>query len=343
MTLPTFPFAPGREFTSVAAGGLIVADRIADTYRDYSGARVFIVGGSVSRGCADRYSDLEIGVFWDGAVPLAERRDAVSRLGGELWTIDRDGRHMEHFGLYDVETGDGGDGGDGAFTGSCMVSMNHNTIAEMEETLQAVLDRWDTNPEFQELLFAVRHSVPLLGKDLVSAWNERSSTFPDELAARIVQENLSFGPWFIPQAYAARNDHLLLNRHFLTIAQHLIRLLLGLNRLYLPSTEFKWLDQTMERMTITPPRLPERLRAVFQTSDLKAAWRELNALMFEALDLVDAHLPLVNTHSFVPGNPEINTNWARKRWDPLPPYTLMGNIGQGMRIGAGTDTPGPGS
>jgi hypothetical protein len=331
MTIPAFPFLSNREITPIAAGGLTVANRIADIYRDYSHARVFIVGGSVSRGCADSYSDLEIGVFWDGAIPTEERRDAVSRLGGELWTMDRDGRHMEHFGLYELDN----------FTGSCMVSMNHNTVAEMEETLQAVLERWETNPDFQELLFAVQHSVPLHGHDLVSAWNERAASFPEELAARIVQENLSFGPWFIPQAYAARNDFLLLNRHFLTIAQHLIRLLLGLNRLYLPSSEFKWLDQTIKRMTITPTRLPERLRTVFQTPDLAFAWRELNALMFETLDLIDIHLPLVNTRSFVPDHPEINTDWARKRWDPLPSYTLMGNVGQGVTVGTGADISGP--
>jgi hypothetical protein len=308
--------------TLVSVGGLAVAQKIADAYRDYPNARAFLVGGSVSRRCADQYSDLEIGVFWEGEVPAQERRDAVSRLGGELWTIDRDGRFMEHFGLYALETNEG------SFIGSCMVSMNHNTVADMEDTLLAVLERCDTNPDFQELLFAVQHSIPLRGNDLVTQWNARTALFPEELAAKIVQQNLSFGPWFIPQAYAARNDFLILHQHFRTVVQHLVRLLLGLNRLYLPSTEFKWLDQTLAQLTLTPPHLSERLRLVFQTTDLPDGWRKLQALIFETLNLVDAHLPLVNTCSFLPDHPDISTDWARKRWDPLPPYTLMEKIGE---------------
>ncbi len=51
--------------------------------------------------------------------------------------------------------------------------------------------------------------------------------------------------------------------------------------------------------------------------------------MFETLDLVDMHLPLVNTQAFVPNRPEINTDWARRNWNPYPPYTLLQNIGAG--------------
>jgi len=309
--------------TSVSEGGLAIARQIATIYQAYPDVRAFIVGGSVSRGCADEYSDLEIGVFWEGTVPQEERRDAIDHLGGDLWTMDRDGRFMEHFGLYALETEAG------KFTGSCMVSMNHTTVAAMESTLTAVLDRHETSAELQELIFAVQNAVTLQGEELVANWQHRAVTFPEELAARIVQENLSFGPWFIPESYILRKDPLVLYRHFLTIEQHLVRLLLGLNRLYLPSSEFKWLDQSLKRMKIAPTKLPERLRSVFQTQDLFESWRELKALMFETLDLVDQHLPRVNSCSLIPNRPEINTQWARQCWNPLPPYMLMKAIGEG--------------
>jgi len=299
--------------TLASEGGLTIASRIAAVYRDYPAAIVFLVGGSVARGCADGYSDLEIGIFWEGEIPTKERRDAITRLGGELLTMDRDGRSMEHFGLFEIETESG------PITGYCMVSMNHNTITEMESILDAVLDHYETNAEYQELIFAVQHAVVLYGNDMVADWNRRAATFPSALSARIVQENLAFGGWFIPESYLLRDDPLILQRHFLTIIQHLIRLLLGLNRLYLPSSEFKWLDQAIARMTIAPPHLPERLREVLYSHDRGHAWIILKSLIYETLDLVDAHLP---------NHPEIDTKQARQHWNTVAPYTLLNNVGQ---------------
>lgn len=322
MSTPTNPLISPQAFSSVSEGGLLIARQIADAYRSYPAARVFLVGGSVSRGCADGYSDLEIGVFWEGDVPTKERHDAITRLDGELWTMDRDGRRMEHFGLYATEVGGG------SVQGRCMVSMNHNTVAEMEKALDAVLNQWNTNAELQELIFAVQYAVILHGGALVSDWQARAAAFPNELAAKIVQENLSFGAWFIPESYIARNDFLVLYRHFFLVEQHLVRLLFGLNRLYLPSSDFKWLEASIESMSIVPDRLPERLRAAFQTADLDTAWRDLKSLILETLDLIDVHLPLVNARSFIPNRPEINTDWARQNWNPASPYTLMHRAGQ---------------
>jgi hypothetical protein len=41
-----------------------------------------LVGGSVARGFADRYSDIEIGVFWDTLPSIEERAAARERAGG---------------------------------------------------------------------------------------------------------------------------------------------------------------------------------------------------------------------------------------------------------------------
>jgi hypothetical protein len=54
----------GNDRVEVSKGGLALAQHIAPVYFDNPKVRVVMVGGSVSRGCADQYSDLDIGVFW---------------------------------------------------------------------------------------------------------------------------------------------------------------------------------------------------------------------------------------------------------------------------------------
>jgi predicted nucleotidyltransferase len=50
--------------TQVSQGGLAIANQIAAAYRDNPNVLVVMVSGSVARGHADSYSDLEIGIFW---------------------------------------------------------------------------------------------------------------------------------------------------------------------------------------------------------------------------------------------------------------------------------------
>ena len=47
----------------ISTGGLALAEQIVTTYIDSPSIKAAMVGGSVSRGYADRYSDLEIGGF----------------------------------------------------------------------------------------------------------------------------------------------------------------------------------------------------------------------------------------------------------------------------------------
>lgn len=47
-----------------------------------------MLAGSASRGCADRYSDIEMGVFWDGPPSDEERMAHIEPAGGMFWELD---------------------------------------------------------------------------------------------------------------------------------------------------------------------------------------------------------------------------------------------------------------
>ncbi len=100
----------------------------------------------------------------------------------------------------------------------------------------------------------------------------------------------------------------------------------GLNRVYYPTSHAKWMDWLIRQMLIVPPNLSERLRSVFQV-DAESAWNELKVLVGETLFLVERQM--LDIDKPVPGEknpPHVNMAWAKKRWIPHPPYSLMQNI-----------------
>jgi hypothetical protein len=66
-----------------------------------------------------------------------------------------------------------------------------------------------------------------------------------------------------------------------------------LNRIY-HHGELKRLDRLVERMAIVPAYLSDRLRQILQAEPL-AAVDQIQALIEETLDLIDRHLPEVET------------------------------------------------
>src|SRR5215475_13806234 len=69
--------------------------------------QAIMLGGSASRGNADSYSDIEIGVFWSEAPTEADRLAPIEPCGGEFWELDsynaEDDVWMEQWGLGGVK------------------------------------------------------------------------------------------------------------------------------------------------------------------------------------------------------------------------------------------------
>lgn len=301
--------------TTVSKGGLALAKVIAQPYSGEPGVEAVMVGGSVALGRADQYSDLEIGVFWTHPPSVETRKRAIQHIGGEIWAFDRTPGN-ELYGLEDV-TVDGR-----RYIGTAMISTHHLTTGKADEWLFEVVDLFETSLEKQQLAFTIQHGVPLYGEEWLQERKAKTHNYPRELAIKMVQENLWFGPWFCPEAFAARDDLLVLHQHIIWIEQGILKVLAGLNRIYYPSPEHKWMDGLIEEMRLAPSSISARLKQALR-SDPLAAWEELRALMNETLSLVEAHLPDVDRVSLFESHPEVNIDWARRRWETSPPYSLM--------------------
>ncbi len=311
-----------QEMNEISRAGLEIARAVSKVYSENSKVRAVIAGGSVSRGYADEFSDLEIGVFWGSQPTDEERKDAISRIGSDIWMFEsfEGGKASEHVGLSEMTIGSK------CFGGTLMVAPNHLTVDTAEQRVNALIDHLDTTSRNYELASAIRYGIPLHGHVLVEQWKGKVTAFPTHLSIKLVQQNLWLGPWFNWVAYAQRGDHLVLAQHLIWMQQRIVDVLAALNREYVPSPEYKWVHQLIDRFDLKPTDCASRLRATLATADISAAARGLVDLGMEVIDLVETHLPQVNETSLVEGHPEINTSWARQRWAPEPAYTLITNI-----------------
>lgn len=205
-----------------------LAERFAAGYRGLAGVRAVLLSGSVARGLADRWSDIELMVFWDGEPSEAARREAISHGGGTLvtaWEFDEDNAEWSDDVLLDgVE-----------------VQVSHRVVAVTEGWLADVTSAADPDLVKQDLVALIRFGVPMLGLDVIGRWRRQTAEYPPELALAMVQAHLSFRSGWQRRKLLDRGDLLPLYADLVDTARNVVLVLLGLNRVYFPHLGFKWL------------------------------------------------------------------------------------------------------
>jgi predicted nucleotidyltransferase len=110
---------------------LALAEEIGGAYASNDNAQVVMVAGSVGRGSADRYSDVEVDVYYAESPTEAERIAAVQRCGGTVELLAEDDDEWEE--QMSI-------GGFHAHTSTFLV-------VTMEQYLREVVDRCALAPE----------------------------------------------------------------------------------------------------------------------------------------------------------------------------------------------------
>lgn len=248
---------------------------VAPIYLADPRVRAVMVGGSVARGWADRYSDVEVGVFWEEFPAPETFRAAMERARGSDWELDP---YSEAEDVWYEEYAVAG----------LKIDLRHMTVARMGAVLDAVVTGGDASGERQQILSAMQYGAPLSGADLFATWRETAARYPDTLARAMVNKHLALNPWYFVTMLAERGDLHLVYGAFHQATEAVFSALMGLNRLYHPGS--KWLEQTLATLALTPPDLASRLRGVFRAEPLVGA-EEMARIIEETFDLVEAALP----------------------------------------------------
>src|SRR5688572_26390011 len=154
---------------------LILARQIAPAYIQNPKAQAIAVTGSVARGWADIYSNLEISIFWSETPSEAECQAAQESFDTLALHPYRNGRWLERGEVEGIK-----------------IELNQLLVETVEQCLAEVVDHYDPATENQLLLASIQHSLPLHGAPLIEAWRVRAASYPPQLAQAMIQQNLQF-------------------------------------------------------------------------------------------------------------------------------------------------------
>jgi predicted nucleotidyltransferase len=254
-----------------------LARRIAAAHVEETEPRAALLVGSAARGVADRYSDLDLILYYD-ELPSDEAIGRVrERLGGRDVRVIHarsDEGYAESFRL-----------------GGAECQLGFTPIPAWETELDRIFAGEDLESPLPKVLDALLAGIPLHGAETIERWRDRARAYPDELRRRVVEHHWRFFPlWYFEDRVAARDAVLWRQQILVDAAFDLLAVLAALNRLWFSSFELKRMRALTDRMRIAPPNLAERVERLFEVEP-RAAGEELEALVRETRELVAAELP----------------------------------------------------
>jgi hypothetical protein len=251
-----------------------IGARAARPYADNPAVAAVLLAGSVARGLADEFSDIELDVYWRRPPTDAERIAAVEGVGWERVYAEVD----EH------------EWADGYRIDGVKLDISGFLTSTIDDYLSAALQRADTEPELQVRITALLHGQSFHGAPLIGEWRDRCSTYPTSLAVAMVAKGMALRPQERLEMLVARDDVLLLHRDLVDNLQGLLDALFGLNRVFTPHPFHKWLAWEATLLPHKPVDLVRRIRWLLGAPPSEAV-NEMVALAEETFDLVAAHLP----------------------------------------------------
>lgn len=259
-----------------------------DAYATQVGVDAVMLSGSTARGDADRWSDVEVGVFWSRP-PSSDERSAVAEAvrAAELRMV--------------TEPDSGAPWYDHIFLGAprpygLMVEVVHTLTDAAQDTVDTVLESCIPDPAALDAVKGIADAGEIVGSraDLVDRWRSRARIYPRDLAIAVVERYGVIEQFWRWRMLVDRDNPLLIAREFTRVASQLLYVVHALNGRYCghPS-HVKRLDALEHDLPLAPNRLSTRLRRAFTLPTPDGA-EILRGLVEETYDLVEVHLPEVD-------------------------------------------------
>ena len=237
-----------------------------------------VLTGSASRGVADKYSDIEM-MFYVDALPAREDREA--------WLHDA--------GAFDVmlDTESPGDSEVWAtfYISDIAVEAGWRVITEHEKDLDDIIAGKVVAHGPLTLAWITTHAVSLRSIGHLPRWQRKLSHYPEVLTQKIIDSINEY--WTIPQGFAirwallARDEPMALTHRLVGEVQFVLRILFAINHQWEP--DWKWLRSEVQRLTIKPERLIERIHDIFTMAQSEQTVVQALMLVSDTLKLVPAH------------------------------------------------------
>lgn len=252
--------------------------QIASLYARNPKLRALVVAGSVGRGWADEWSDIELDLFWTEPPTDEDRKSVIDAAKGTL---------AYYFPL------EGDEWSDAYFVDKLKFEISSFLVSTLDRYVADVTERCDIETEKHLRLAALQNSIPLVGQDLIARWRARIANYPDALAEKIIRENIDFGGWDSVEFSFARGDLLMAYDLLTKVQKQVMAVLLALNRTYMGHPRGKWVEHFAEGMQYKPERLAERMFFALRSGSVEGA-QEMDGVLEETFDLVAEQFPQID-------------------------------------------------
>ncbi|RLQ91490.1 DUF4037 domain-containing protein [Planomicrobium sp. Y74] len=254
----------------------ILAEQLARLYAENPKVDGVLLGGSVSRGWQDRYSDIELLVFWNEPPADEERKTPINKSKGTV--LD--------FHPYEDE-----EWSETYITEGVKLEISNFLTATIQRSITDTVELFDTNPETQCISAAIQYGSPLTGESLINGMKRRGHDYPDGLRRAVIRANVNFGSrWSNREALLYRKDLLMLHRVMADAETKIMSILFALNRQYIVHPGFKWQRNSLEGMAIKPENIEGRMESVF-LGNPQDAIKILEEIIREVFILIGKEIP----------------------------------------------------
>jgi hypothetical protein len=262
---------------------LALAQKLAPYYRANPKVAAVGVSGSVAQGFADRFSDLDLVVFWSLAPTEQERRAIIERARGRhAQLVASHGEEAYWSDSYEVD--------------GFAIDVQHMDVEATRNILADVLEHADPTLHKQRHLATLLSALPLADSSAVlTDWQSQTWVYPRALSMAMVSAHLRFPPAWEHEQLAERGEQLALYESLCIAQKQVLLVLMGLNHLYYPG--WLWVDRLIAQMHIAPLKLAPRCKQVLAivSIDPLASVYQLHDLIEETFRLVQTKLPELDT------------------------------------------------
>lgn len=251
---------------------------VAALYEKNQKLRALVVAGSVGRGWADEWSDIELDLFWNEPPTDDDRKSVIEAAKGTI----------EYY--YPLE---GDEWSDAYFVDGLKFEISSFLVSTLGKYIADVIELYDIAIEKHLRLAALQNSIVLHGEDSIQEWRSKIAHYPDAVAEKIIRENVDFGGWNSVEFSFARGDLLLAYDLLTKVQKEVLAVLLALNRIYMGHPRGKWLEHFANEMQIKPARFAERMLYAVREGSAPGA-REMAEVIEETFALVEQQFPQID-------------------------------------------------
>ncbi|HEX6679812.1 MAG TPA: nucleotidyltransferase domain-containing protein [Gaiellaceae bacterium] len=254
-----------------------LAKRLVALEVEHAEPAAALLTGSVSTGEADEYSDIDLILYFGGAIPDDEAIDAVrNAVGGGDATAIGPRTEVAYAIQFPVD--------------GVQVQLAHETLASAEADIAKVVEELEVDTPLQKALEGLHLGTPLHGAETIERLRARAA-YSEDLQRAMIETFWRFYPlWYVADQLERRDAVVWRYEVMAQSAYNVLGVLAGLNRVWFTTFQLKRMRKLVESFELAPPELADRLEALFDP-DAKRAVAELERLVGETRELVRQRFP----------------------------------------------------